>query len=64
MGVETCTRIDQRSLPTSPGEVCTRRVDVDVAAGKTGQVSLRTQDAIGKRDSDSIKLRCNPAPTP
>jgi cysteine-rich repeat protein len=57
-------RLGQLALPTSPGEVCTRRVDVDVVAGKQAQVSLRSQDTIGARDSDSIKLRCNPAPTP
>jgi cysteine-rich repeat protein len=57
-------RLGQLSLPTPAGEVCTRRVDVDVAAGKQAQVALRTLDAVGDRDSDSIKLRCNATATP
>jgi cysteine-rich repeat protein len=57
-------RLGELSLPTSGGELCTRRVDVDVTAGKQAQVSLRTQDVAGDRDSDSIKLRCNAKATP
>src|SRR5262249_31303397 len=49
-------RIGELVLPTSAGEVCTRRVDVDVLAGKQAQLSRKTQDTVGSRDSDSIKL--------
>jgi hypothetical protein len=52
-------------LPVGPGEVCSRRVDVDVPAWKKGAVlKLRAHLASGKRDSDKLKLRCLPAPGP
>ena len=47
-------------LPAGPGEVCTRRVDVDVPAGRRF-LSLRTKalGASGSQDRDTLKLRCN-----
>jgi hypothetical protein len=37
----------------------TQRVDVDVTAGKKqASLSLRTRNAAGTKDSDSIKLKC------
>src|SRR5262249_38258375 len=50
------------TLPAGPGEACTRRVDVDVPAGKKGVVvKLAAQLGSGKSDRDSLKLRCLPA---
>ena len=52
-------RIGALSLPLPLGEQCTQRVDVDVTAGKKpASLALRTRNAAGARDSDSIKLRC------
>lgn len=53
------------SLPVGPGETCTRRIDVDVPAGKKGvRLKLDAQIGGGKPDRDSVKLRCLPAPAP
>jgi cysteine-rich repeat protein len=49
-------------LPVGPGERCTRRIDVDVPAGKR-YLTLKTKTigASGAVDRDTLRLRCNPA---
>jgi cysteine-rich repeat protein len=49
--------------PLGPGEACTRRVDVDVPAGRKRTVlKVRARLASGRSDPDTVKLRCLPAP--
>ncbi len=56
-------RLAAFSLPLPAGERCTQRIDIDVPAGKKqASLALRTRDTLGDKDSDSIKLRCSPAP--
>ncbi len=53
------------AFPVGPGEACTRGIDVDLPAAKKGLVlkssALRSD---GKKDRDSLKLRCLPSPAP
>jgi cysteine-rich repeat protein len=49
--------------PTGPGESCTRRVDLDMPAGrKRTAIKARARLASGKSDPDTLKLRCLPPP--
>jgi cysteine-rich repeat protein len=51
------------SPPVGPGEVCTRRIDVEMPTGrKRAVVKVRTRLAAGKSDPDTLKLRCLPSP--
>jgi hypothetical protein len=46
------------SPPLPPGERCTSRIDIDVAAGrKDGKLSLRIRNPLGDRDSDNLKFK-------
>jgi cysteine-rich repeat protein len=57
--------LQELGLPVGPGEACTRRIDVDVPAGKKRVLlKLGAQIEGGKLDRDSLKLRCLPAPAP
>jgi cysteine-rich repeat protein len=54
--------LSELHLPVGPGEACTRRVDVDVPAGRKGVVlKVRANLASGKPDQDKLKVRCLPA---
>jgi len=50
------------ALPAGPGEVCTRRVDLDLPAGRT-KLALKAEVSTvgGLRDRDSLKLICAPS---
>jgi cysteine-rich repeat protein len=57
--------LSELSLPVGPGEACTRRIEVDVPAGKKrAALKLQAWLASGKPDRDSLKLRCLPASGP
>jgi cysteine-rich repeat protein len=46
-------------VATGPGEVCSGRMVLGVPAGKSWtKLQLRTRDAAGRPDTDSLKLRC------
>jgi hypothetical protein len=56
-------RLGAFTLPLPAGEQCAKRVDVEVTAGKKdGKLSLKVSNALGDRDTDSIKLKCAAAP--
>jgi cysteine-rich repeat protein len=49
-------------LPTTNGEVCAKRVDVDVPVGrKPLPIGIKTKNTAGKADRDTLKLYCSPA---
>jgi cysteine-rich repeat protein len=49
-------------LPAAPGEECTGRIEVDVAAGTQVRVKTRTRLASGSADNDTLKLKCLAGP--
>jgi hypothetical protein len=51
-------RLGAFTLPLPAGEQCTQRVNVDAISGKTTKLSLRTSDALGARDNDSLQFKC------
>ena len=52
-------RVGSLAFPLPPGERCTSRIDVDVAAGrKDGKLSLRLRTPLGARDTDNVKFKC------
>jgi cysteine-rich repeat protein len=54
---------DRLVLPQPAGEKCTRRIDLDLPAGRS-KLTIRTQaqSAAGPTDRDSLKLSCLPRP--
>jgi cysteine-rich repeat protein len=53
------------AFPVGPGETCTRRIDVDLPAGRKGLVlKLSALRSDAKKDRDSLKLRCLAPPAP
>jgi cysteine-rich repeat protein len=53
-------RLGALSLPLAPGERCTSRIDVDVRGRKEGKLSVRVQNPVGKKDTDTLKFKCVP----
>jgi hypothetical protein len=53
---------DRLTLPAAPGELCTRRMTLDVPTGRT-RLALRVAalGASGLVDRDTLKLSCAPA---
>ena len=53
------------SMPAGPGEVCSRRIDLDWPAGKTKlSIKAEANTVSGVRDRDGLKLICAPSATP
>jgi cysteine-rich repeat protein len=51
-------------LPAGPGEVCSKRIDLALPAGRAKLgVKTETMSTNGRRDRDSLKLICAPAGT-
>jgi hypothetical protein len=49
-------------FPLSPGEACTRRIDIDVIAGSRRAIlATFAYPAGGVRDRDMLRLHCAPA---
>jgi cysteine-rich repeat protein len=51
-------RLGAFTLPLPAGEHCTQRVNIDATSGKTTKLSLKTSDALGARDNDSLQFKC------
>jgi len=44
--------------PVGPGEQCGRRIEIPLAAGKEITLRTRAYTALGRIDSDTLKLKC------
>jgi cysteine-rich repeat protein len=53
-------RLGALSLPLPPGERCTTRIDVDVPGRKEGKLSVRVENPLGGKDTDTVKFKCVP----